>query len=235
MTQHALNLELPETQRLSIWPWLVALTAGACLIVSLAQQLQSIPAQLQYSAQQFARNAGFGQLSISASGRDLTVSGSVEKQKSLANLLAGIEQIEGVRRVTDNVTIVDPVADTLAQRQNFLTSLSQINTASVAFEAGSSSFTQASDAALNQLARLMASNPDTRVRIEGHTDNTGPESVNLRLSRERAQAVANFLIARGISDNRLIAKGYGSTQPIDDNFTDAGRARNRRIEISYLD
>jgi len=184
MTQHALNLELPETQRLSIWPWLVALTAGVCLIVSLAQQLQSIPAQLQYSAQQFARNAGFGQLSISASGRDLTVSGNVEKQKSLANLLAGIEQIEGVRRVTDRVTIVDPVADTLAQRQNFLTSLSQINTASVAFEAGSSSFTQASDAALNQLARLMASNPDTRVRIEGHTDNTGPESVNLRLSRE---------------------------------------------------
>lgn len=235
MIQHALNLELPETQRLSIWPWLVALTAGACLIVSLAQQLQTIPTQLQNSAQQFARNSGFGQLSVSASGRDLTVSGTVEKQKNLANLLAGIEQIEGVRRVSDNVTIIDPVADSLAQTQNFLTSLSRINTASVAFEAGSSSFTPASDAALNELARLMAGNPDTRIRIEGHTDNTGPETVNLRLSRERAQAVANYLIARGISDNRLIAKGYGSTQPIDDNFTDAGRARNRRIEISYLD
>ena len=81
----------------------------------------------------------------------------------------------------------------------------------------------------------MVTYPETRLRIEGHTDNTGSEAANLRLSRERARAVASYLIARGISENRLIAKGYGSTQPIDDNSTDAGRGRNRRIEISYLD
>ncbi len=235
MNPHALNLELPETERLSIWPWLVALIAGAALIVSLAQHLQSIPSQLQQNARQFVQNSGFSQLTVTANGRDINVSGAVEEQLSVGNLLAGIEQIEGVRKVTDNVTVIDLEADSLAQTQSFLTSLSLINTASVAFEPGSSSFTPSSDAALNQLARLMASNPNTRIRIEGHTDNTGPESVNLRLSRERAQAVANYLTAGGISDSRLIAKGYGSTQPIDDNFTDVGRARNRRIEISYLD
>ncbi|MFT4729787.1 MAG: OOP family OmpA-OmpF porin, partial [Granulosicoccus sp.] len=119
--------------------------------------------------------------------------------------------------------------------QSFLISLALIGTDSVAFEPGSSSFATGSGAALLKLARLLTAFPSRRIRIEGHTDNTGPESVNLRLSRERAEAVASFLSSRGVADNRLIAKGYGSTQPIDDNFTDAGRARNRRIEISYLD
>ena len=80
----------------------------------------------------------------------------------------------------------------------------------------------------------MSAHPETRIRIEGHTDDTGPETVNLRISRERAQAVANYLANRGISDNRLIAKGYGSTQPIDNATTEAARSRNRRIEISYV-
>jgi outer membrane protein OmpA-like peptidoglycan-associated protein len=235
MTESALNLELPEVERQSIWPWLVALTAGVFLLINFAQMLQSIPAQLQNSAQQYVSSSGFNKLNVGVSGREISLSGTSDGRQSLDNLMSGIQQIEGVRSVRADVTIIDAVAESAAKTQSFLTSLALIRTASVAFEPGSSSFTQGSSAALTELARLMLVYPSKRIRIEGHTDDTGPESVNLRLSRERAQAVASYLSSRGIADNRLIAKGYGSTQPIDDNFTDASRARNRRIEISYLD
>jgi len=235
MTQQALNFEIPDEESSSIWPWLVTLVLAVLLLASVIQALQSIPNSLQNSAQQFVRNAGFSTVQVTANGRDITVSGTVEKQPNISNLLSGIEQIEGVRKVTDALVLTDPVDDAVVQKERFVTSLKLINTASVSFEPGSSSFTQSSDAALNQLAGLMLRHPESRLRIEGHTDNTGPESVNLRLSRERAQAVADYLTSSGIASNRLIAKGYGSTQPIDDNFSDAGKARNRRIEISYLD
>jgi outer membrane protein OmpA-like peptidoglycan-associated protein len=235
MTQIALNLELPEVERQSIWPWLVALTAGVFLLISVAQKLQSIPSQLKNSTQQYVNNSGFSMLNIGVSGRDITLGGTSDGQQSLDNLVSGIQRIEGVRSVRHDVRVIDAVAESANRTQSFLSALPLIRTASVAFEPGSSSFTQGSSAALSELARLMTAYPDTRIRIEGHTDNTGPEAVNLRLSRQRAGAVARYLSSRGVADTRLIAKGYGSTQPIDDNFTDAGRARNRRIEISYLD
>ncbi|MDB4222372.1 OmpA family protein [Granulosicoccus sp.] len=235
MTESALSLELPEVERQSIWPWLVALTAGVFLLINFAQKLQSIPAQLQNSTQQYINNSGFNKLNVDVSGRDISLSGTSDGKQSLDNLISGIQQIEGVRSVRAEVAIIDAVAESAAKTQSFLTSLGLIRTESVAFEPGSSSFTQGSSAALTELARLLLAYPTTRIRIEGHTDDTGPESVNLRLSRERAQAVASYLSSRGIADKRLIAKGYGSTQPINDNLTDASRARNRRIEISYLD
>lgn len=70
-----------------------------------------------------------------------------------------------------------------------------------------------------------------KLRIEGHTDNTGRVSTNARLSYERAQAVRAELIARGVPADRLTARGYGARDPIADNATADGRARNRRIEI----
>jgi outer membrane protein OmpA-like peptidoglycan-associated protein len=110
--------------------------------------------------------------------------------------------------------------------------LSAIDTSGVAFLPGSVAFTAASEAPLTQLQEVLEQYPQGRVRIEGHTDNTGPDSVNLRVSTERAAAVANYLTGRGISAEQVIVKGYGSTQPVDDNNTEVGRARNRRIEVS---
>ena len=235
MTQTALNFELPESKPQSIWPWVVAVVAGICLLISVGQKFQSIPDNLQNITQQYVNNSGFLKVNVAVNGRELSLSGISDGKNSVDNLISGIQQIDGVRTVQHDIKIIDAAAEIATKKQNFQTALSSISTANVAFEPGSSSFTQSSSAALTDLARLMAAYPGTRIRIEGHTDNTGPESVNLRLSRERAQAVSSYLASRGIADNRLLAKGYGSTQPIDDNFTDAGRARNRRIEISYLD
>jgi outer membrane protein OmpA-like peptidoglycan-associated protein len=69
------------------------------------------------------------------------------------------------------------------------------------------------------------------VYVEGHTDNTGEATYNQRLSERRAQAVKEALIAKGITPNRLVAKGYGETHPIASNTTKKGRQQNRRVEI----
>jgi len=174
-------------------------------------------------------------MEASVDGRDLTLSGTVAVQQSLAELTSSLEQIDGIRVLRDELTIIDPVADAAAVTQRFSQALARIDTSSVAFQPGSISFTAGSDPALEQIAALMNTYPATRIRIEGHTDDTGPEKVNLRLSRERAQAVANYLVNRGVSDSRLIANGYGSTQPLVNATTESARARNRRIEISYVD
>ncbi|MFT4728929.1 MAG: outer membrane protein OmpA-like peptidoglycan-associated protein, partial [Granulosicoccus sp.] len=171
MNQRALNLELPEVQRRSIWPWLVALTAVVCLAFSVAQTLRSIPSQLKSSTQQYINNSGFSELNIGVSGRDITLSGTSDGKQSLDNLISGIQQIEGIRSVRQNVTVIDAVTESANKTQSFLISLALIGTDSVAFEPGSSSFATGSGAALLKLARLLTAFPSTRIRIEGHTDN----------------------------------------------------------------
>ncbi|WP_200240559.1 OmpA family protein [Thiohalocapsa halophila] len=88
-----------------------------------------------------------------------------------------------------------------------------------------------SDALLEALAQAVMACPDARIRIAGHTDDRGRPEANLRLSRERAQAVAARLIAAGVEPARITAVGYGDERPVADNATAAGRAKNRRIEF----
>jgi len=87
---------------------------------------------------------------------------------------------------------------------------------------------------LDEVAMVIVDNPQIVVRIEGHTDNVGDDNSNLRLSQNRAQAVLNYLVSRGVDRDRLIAVGFGESQPIDTNRTDAGRANNRRVEFHIL-
>ena len=70
------------------------------------------------------------------------------------------------------------------------------------------------------------------LEVSGHTDNKGPDNVNKRLSRKRAEFVRDYLVGNGLSQRRLSARGYGPDRPIDTNDTDAGRAKNRRVEVT---
>jgi len=76
---------------------------------------------------------------------------------------------------------------------------------------------------------------ESKVIVEGHTDNIGSEAANQKLSEQRAQAVMKYLIERGIDANRLQAIGYGLTKPVADNKTEEGRAKNRRVELVIKD
>ncbi|RKZ25516.1 hypothetical protein DRQ20_04995, partial [bacterium] len=88
---------------------------------------------------------------------------------------------------------------------------------------------------LDRVAEVLKENPNVKVEIQGHTDSVGPEDYNLRLSQARAEAVRQYLISKGISPDRLIAKGYGEMMPIADNRTREGRAKNRRIEFVVIE
>ena len=84
---------------------------------------------------------------------------------------------------------------------------------------------------LDQFASGLSSQPNTEVRIIGHTDNTGSDAVNDPLSVQRASAARQYLAARGVDPNRIVIAGRGEREPVADNSTEAGRAQNRRVEI----
>lgn len=91
-----------------------------------------------------------------------------------------------------------------------------------------------SKAELQKLLEFLAQNPAIHIEISGHTDNVGSVQANQVLSENRAKAVYNYLVAAGISAQRLTFKGYGQTQPIVPNTTDDNRARNRRTEFKII-
>jgi outer membrane protein OmpA-like peptidoglycan-associated protein/tetratricopeptide (TPR) repeat protein len=99
------------------------------------------------------------------------------------------------------------------------------------YDVNATTLKEASMQELNKLVQLMTENPTLQIRIEGHTDNTGAPADNLRLSTQRAQTVVDYLITKGIEKNRLHAKGFGETKPVDSNNTEAGKSRNRRTEL----
>lgn len=104
----------------------------------------------------------------------------------------------------------------------------------ILFATNSSTLNQASRSSLTQFANSLKSNPDTDIQIYGHTDSTGSDKINVPLSNERAGSVNKFLVSQGISSARMTAEGLGSSQPVADNSTTAGRQQNRRVEIFII-
>lgn len=110
----------------------------------------------------------------------------------------------------------------------------------VTFESGilyatnSSTLNAASRSSLDKFATSLQNNPDTEVRIYGHTDSTGSDAINSPLSQRRAESVYNYLLSKGVSGSRMESQGFGSSQPIADNNTVAGRSQNRRVEVFIL-
>jgi OmpA-OmpF porin, OOP family len=106
----------------------------------------------------------------------------------------------------------------------------------IEFDTGKATIRPESDGVLQAVLKIMKEHPEiNQVRVEGHTDNRGAKGLNLTLSRNRAAAVVQWLVAQGIEKKRLTSQGLGQTKPIDTNDTDAGRQNNRRVEFHIVE
>ena len=102
----------------------------------------------------------------------------------------------------------------------------------ILFDTGKATIKDQSAGVLGDIIAILNEYPNAKFNIEGHTDSVGSEASNQKLSEERASAVMNYLISNGIASNRLNAKGYGESKPLDSNDTREGKATNRRVEIN---
>lgn len=111
---------------------------------------------------------------------------------------------------------------------------SKIALRNIFFATGSANLKSESNTELDRLVKLMKDVPGLKVEISGHTDNVGSPVANEKLSEDRAKAVVNYITSKGISANRLTAKGYGQTRPVATNNSDEGRQQNRRVEFEIM-
>lgn len=102
------------------------------------------------------------------------------------------------------------------------------------FETGKAELLAESYFELDKLVKVMTDNATMEIEIEGHTDNVGSDAANMTLSKNRAKAVYDYLISKGIAATRIKSNGYGETKPLGSNDTDEGKAQNRRVQFTIL-
>ena len=109
-----------------------------------------------------------------------------------------------------------------------------LNESTVNFNFDSAELTSTAKGNLDKIAKIFISNPKTVITLYGYTDSVGKDEYNMKLSRSRANAVKAYLVSKGIGTKRINAQGMGEVEPIASNDSDAGRAKNRRVEFGII-
>ncbi len=205
------------------------------LLISLWCILDSvvrIPADISRKVRQTLEMQSYSLDTIRVSGRDVFLSGTLPDSAGLENAIQLAGSVPGVRRVEYEFRVVPPVSK-LSTVQQSLNKL--LMNRGIEFQSQSDRILSESDSLLEQIVEILQRYPRTHIEIRGHTDATGSAVFNLNLSQHRADAVRQYLIAKGISPDRLIARGYGASQPVASNATPEGRKKNRRVEFIVLE
>lgn len=201
-----------------------ALTAGAL------KELEADPAALDATLRYHVVPGTLSLGDLASAGTLTTLSGRTLKvtQKGGRTLVNGTP-VDAAGPVSDTITIyrITKVLEPPA------TINEELDLQPITFETASAEITPAGRAVLDQAVAFLQKTP-LRLSIEGHTDSDGEEANNLTLSRRRAIAVRNYLVAQGIPKRLLVTKAFGEANPVATNDTDAGKARNRRIELRVL-
>ena len=200
--------------------------------------------------------AGYGDVVVEADGRTITLSGELPTRTDVLAADAIANSIAQVASAQNNLSypgdggdIPDPGNAPTTTVDGATTSPAGVSSADLAlqlrlativavnpisFEQRSVEITAASQGTLDQVITILNENPGLRLEVRGHTDSSGDPAENEVLAQERADSVMASLIAAGIDDSRLVAMGYGASQPVASNELPAGRAQNRRIEFLIL-
>lgn len=149
-------------------------------------------------------------------------------------LVFGLRELNGCPReekITPVQPALPPPVKLTAEEQQIINTVFK----NLQFETGKAIIRPVSFTSLDALADLMKRKPEFRLLIEGHTDNIGGASMNLSLSKKRAKAAKDYLVAKGgVEEGRITDKGYGLTKPVSTNKTAEGRAQNRRVEFTIV-
>jgi outer membrane protein OmpA-like peptidoglycan-associated protein len=145
------------------------------------------------------------------------------------------QAVVGVDVITSKTIAQKMVLVKADEMAKALTDSGKIDIYGVLFDVDKTTIKPDSKATLDEVAKLLKDNPDLKLEVAGHTDSTGGDDHNLKLSEGRAAAVVDALVKTyAIDASRLQAKGYGSSKPVATNDTDAGRAKNRRVELRKI-
>ena len=230
--------------RLSILALLIALSLTG---LALLWKQASIENDLAQKARTALAEANLPSVNVYFEGRDGNISGILTQETSLEAILTIVGGIDGVRTVNSQVTLAPApkASDLLQPKPPELTQeglynppkhhpLEQFDLSKLEFVPTQAVLTEQSYPILDQLADLLKEYPKTLVEISAHTDNQGTALGQTALTQAKAEAVLQYLLTKGIDLNQIKAQGYGATRPIASNADEAGRARNRRIELTVL-
>lgn len=191
-------------------------------------------ANMSETQQRTAIGTGVGAVAGAALGSALGGSGGATRTGALVGAAAGgigtyiwSQRMEEQKRAMEQATAGTGVEVVqTADNQLKLEIPSDIS-----FDVGRADIKSNFRSVLDRFAQTLNANPNTEVRIIGHTDSTGSDAINNPLSVNRAASARQYLSDRGVAMSRIAIDGRGSREPVADNGTDAGRAKNRRVEI----
>jgi OmpA-OmpF porin, OOP family len=167
----------------------------------------------------YNKEAGVATLFTKSGGKDIWVVLNDGSGAKAGNFILNILEIEGMKQdISANIML-----DSLKQTGTI--------TLHINFESGKSVIKPESQSIVDQIAEMLKTDASIKISIEGHTDNVGTAAANQTLSQNRAKAVMDAIIAKGIDKTRLSSKGWGQNKPVADNGTEEGKAWNRRVEI----
>jgi OOP family OmpA-OmpF porin len=169
--------------------------------------------------------------SVEISDKSLRLSGEALHERALAEIRGTLAEGLPPGWAAEATLGLRPPGPLLEPQQCQSQLIGLLGRGRLLFETGRADIAAASSGLLDNLVYVLNSCPQARVTIEGHTDSDGAPEFNLDLSQRRARAVADYLTQAGISPQRLATEGYGATRPVVANDSEAGKARNRRIEF----
>jgi outer membrane protein OmpA-like peptidoglycan-associated protein len=148
-------------------------------------------------------------------------------------LVFGLRELNGCpleEKIVPVQPALPPPVNLTAEEQEIINTVFK----NLQFETGKAIIRPVSFTSLDALADLMKKKPEFKLLIEGHTDNVGGAAMNLSLSKKRAKAAKDYLVAKGVEASRITDKGYGLTKPVSTNKTAEGREQNRRVEFTIV-
>ena len=195
------------------------------LVATTAEDAQRAREEREEALQKEAESARAAQLSAEEADQARRVADSRASEAEYARLEADLasKQVTSLTRQLENLQLRETESGVV------------VTLGDVLFASGQATLVEGGRSSLEEVVDLLQTEPDKKIRVEGHTDSLGDADANLLLSEQRAKAVLEALVSLGVANDRISSLGMGEDFPISSNEDEEGRARNRRVDVILLD